>query len=95
MAKIAMSLPDDLLAQLDEMATARQQTRSRLIRELLAAQLAQEEHERIRAEWKAIYEEIAEDEIAMSEELLAISIFPTLEPYGQSVEEAHELSPTG
>ncbi len=95
MAKVAISLPDELLAQLDAIAGERQQTRSSLIREWLGAQLAQEEHERIRAEWKAIYDEIAEDEIAMSEELLAISIFPTLEPYGQTVEEAHELSPAG
>jgi len=95
MAKIAISLPDELLTQLDTIAAERQQTRSSLVREWLGAQLAQEEQERIRAEWKAIYDEIAEDEITMSEELLAISIFPTLEPYEPTVEEAHELSPTG
>lgn len=92
MAKIAMSLPNELLAQLDEMATARQQTRSHLIRELLAAQLAQEEQERIRAEWKAIYDEIAEDEIAMSEAMLSISTVPYLE---WSPEESHELPAAG
>ena len=92
MAKIAISLPDELLTQLDTIAAERQQTRSSLVREWLGAQLAQEEQERIRAEWKAIYDEIAEDEIAMSEAMLSISTVPYLE---WSPEESHELPATG
>jgi len=93
--KIAISLPPEIVTWLDEMVATRQQTRSGLIRELLEAYHVAEERERIRAEWKAIYDEIAEDERAMSEELLTVSIFPTLEPYDWSSEETHELSATG
>jgi hypothetical protein len=45
------------------------------------------DYDQIRAEWKAIYDEIGEDEIAMSEAFLAISAIHELEPYDWSTEE--------
>ena len=50
-----------------------------------------EEFEQLVAEWKEIYDEIAEDEIAMSEAFLAISTLPHLE-WNPEAEE--ELPPT-
>lgn len=91
-SKIALSLPTDILTWLDQMAAAQQQSRSGFIREVLEARRAQEEHEQIVAEWKTIYDEIAEDEIAMSEAFLAISTVPHLE---WNPEEEDELPATG
>jgi hypothetical protein len=74
------------------MAEARQQSRSSFIRELVEARRAQEEYEQIVAEWKAIYDEINADEVAMSEAWLANSTAPTLEPYDWTQEERDAFS---
>ena len=91
-AKVALSLPSDLLGWLDQMATERRQSRSSIVRDLLQAQRAQEEEEQIVTEWKAVYDEIREDEIATSEALLAISAVQDLEPYDWTPEERDAFS---
>jgi hypothetical protein len=91
-SKVALSLPADLVAWLDQLAANRQQSRSSLVRDLLEAQRGHEESEQIVAEWKAIYDEINEDEIAMSNTWLANSTAPTLEPYDWTPEERDAFS---
>ena len=91
-SKVALSLPTDLLAWLDQLAAERQQSRSGLVRDLLEAQRSQEELEQVVAEWKAIYDEIGDDEVAMSNAWLANSTAPTLEPYDWTPEERDAFS---
>ncbi len=91
-SKIALSLPGDTLSWVDEAAARQQVSRSHFIRAMLDAQRAQEEHEQIVAEWKAIYDEIAEDEITMSNAWLVNSAAPALEPYDWAPEEKDAFS---
>jgi metal-responsive CopG/Arc/MetJ family transcriptional regulator len=92
MAKVAISLPDEILATLDQRAEAQRLSRSTYIRQLLEAQLAQQEEEEIVAALKEIYDEIAEDEIATSEAWLANSSAQNLEPYDWTPEERDAFS---
>ena len=93
-SKVTMSLPADLLAWLDQLAAARRQSRNSFVRELLEARRVQDkaEYAQIVAEWKAIYDEINDDEVAMSEAWLAISTVPHLEPYDWTPEERDAFS---
>lgn len=61
MAKIAISLPDEMLHRIDNVAEERQITRSELIRDSVAAYFEIERYRRTLARAQVLYAEIAEE----------------------------------
>jgi len=65
--KVAMTIPEDLLGEIDEMSRQRGVSRSRLISELLREKLVQEQNQSLRS----AYDEIFSDETICQEQVLA------------------------
>ncbi len=64
--KVAMTIPEDLLHEIDEMSRQRGVSRSRLISELLREKLVQEQNQSLRS----AYDEIFSDESICQEQVL-------------------------
>jgi metal-responsive CopG/Arc/MetJ family transcriptional regulator len=64
--KVAMTIPEDLLGEIDEMSKKRGVSRSRLISDLLREKLVQEQNQSLRS----AYDEIFSDEAICQEQVL-------------------------
>ncbi len=71
--KIAVSLPSDLLAQLDELARRLNQSRSALVRRSLEQTLEQYAFQQTLRKAREIYAEIEETDRQLAEDFLTIS----------------------
>jgi len=78
--KIAISLPKDLLKQVDRIAEELNESRSALVRDALIAKVNDYVDRKTAEKAKKIYAQIAEDDIMLSEKFLSISS-ETLPPY--------------
>ena len=78
--KIAVSLPPDLLAQVDELARRLNESRSALVRRSLEKTLEQYTLQQTRHKAREIYAEIEETDRQLAEDFLTISA-ETLPPY--------------
>jgi metal-responsive CopG/Arc/MetJ family transcriptional regulator len=67
--KVAMTIPEDLLREIDELSSQRGISRSRLISDLLREKLVDDQNQGLRH----AYDEIFSDETIRQEQLLAIS----------------------
>ena len=65
--KVAMTIPEDLLGEIDEMSRQRGVSRSRLISDLLREKLVQEQNQSLRS----AYDKIFSDETICQEQVLA------------------------
>ena len=65
--KVAMTIPEDLLGEIDEMSRQRGVSRSRLISDLLREKLVQEQNQSLRS----AYDEIFSDETICREQVMA------------------------
>lgn len=65
--KIAMTIPEDLLGEIDEMSKLRGISRSRLISDLLREKLIDEQNHSLRS----AYDEVFSDETMCEEQVLA------------------------
>jgi metal-responsive CopG/Arc/MetJ family transcriptional regulator len=65
--KVAMTIPEDLLGEIDEMSRQRGVSRSRLISDLLREKLVQEQNQSLRS----AYDEIFSDETIRREQVMA------------------------
>jgi predicted DNA-binding protein len=89
-AKVAISLPPDLLGRVDDEAKAKGQSRSAYIRETLERALAVVEEERAVREARAVYAAIEEDPAFWpAHEAFARIASETVPPF-----EAHDEAPT-
>jgi metal-responsive CopG/Arc/MetJ family transcriptional regulator len=64
--KVAMTIPEDLLGEIDEMSRQRGVSRSRLISDLLREKLVQEQNQSLRS----AYDEVFSDEAICQEQVL-------------------------
>ena len=67
--KVAMTIPEDLLREIDELSRQRGMSRSRLISELLRAKLLDEQNHSLRS----AYDEVFADETIRREQALAVA----------------------
>ena len=65
--KVAMTIPEDLLGEIDEMSRQRGVSRSRLISELLREKLIDEQNNNLRS----AYDEVFSDETIRREQVMA------------------------
>jgi len=65
--KVAMTIPEDLLGEIDEMSRQRGISRSRLISELLREKLVEEQNRSLRS----AYDDIFSDEAIRREQVMA------------------------
>ena len=70
MAKIAVSLPDAMLIEIDQVAQERQSARSEIIRQGMDAFLEIERYQRTLAQAKELYAAIAEEDLALAQSYL-------------------------
>jgi metal-responsive CopG/Arc/MetJ family transcriptional regulator len=80
MAKIAVSLPDAMLTEIDRVAREQQLARSEIIRQGVDAFLEIERYQRTLARAKEVYAAIAEEDLALAESYLPM-IAETLPAY--------------
>ncbi len=67
--KVAMTIPEDLLGEIDEMSKQRGVSRSRLISELLREKLVEEQNHSLRC----VYDEVFSDETIRREQVMVIA----------------------
>ncbi len=67
--KVAMTIPEDLLGEIDEMSRQRGISRSRLISELLREKLVEEQNRSLRS----AYDDIFSDEAIRREQVMAMN----------------------
>jgi len=68
--KVAITIPEDLLREIDELSNQKGISRSRLISELLREKLIEEQNHTLRS----AYDEVFSDEAICQEQILAITI---------------------
>jgi metal-responsive CopG/Arc/MetJ family transcriptional regulator len=86
MTKVSISLPGELLAEIDELAEKRQLPRSALVRESLERVLNEERQRQTLIRARELYAQIAAEDRALSEEHLPLTV-ETLPPYSPTAEE--------
>ena len=86
MTKVSISLPGELLAEIDELAEKRQLPRSALVRESLERVLDEERQRQTLFCARELYAQIAAEDRALSEEHLSLTV-ETLPPYDPTAEE--------
>ncbi|HEX2927364.1 MAG TPA: ribbon-helix-helix protein, CopG family [Ruminiclostridium sp.] len=69
--KIMVSIPDNLLEEIDNMATVENTNRSELVREAMKLYLKERRKTRLREEMRLGYEEMAEINLKLAEVCLA------------------------
>ena len=74
MAKIAVSLPDSLLTEIDRVAQEQQLARSEIIRQGMDAFLEIERYQRTLARAKDLYAAVAEEDLALAESYLPLIV---------------------
>ena len=82
-AKIAISLPADLLAKVDALAQQRGESRSAFVRRSLEQALGRQEAQQVLIEARRLYAEVEETDRELAEDFLSISA-ETLPPYSGS-----------
>lgn len=80
MTKVSISLPGELLAEIDELAKERQLPRSELVRESLERLLDEERQRRTLARARELYAQIATEDRVLAEAYLAPTA-ETLPPF--------------
>ncbi len=80
--KIAVSLPQSLLEQVDSIARRRGQSRSEFVRRSLERAITEEVSPHVLAETRALYASIDEDDKVLAEDFLAVAA-ETLPPYDE------------
>jgi len=73
LTKIAVSLPAELLTEVDELATARHTSRSAVVREGLETLLRQEREQATLARAYQLYAEIATEDTTLAEDFMNIA----------------------
>jgi metal-responsive CopG/Arc/MetJ family transcriptional regulator len=86
MTKVSISLPGELLAEIDELARERQLPRSALVRESLERVLSEERQRQTLVRARELYAQIAVEDRALSEAHLSLTV-ETLPPYNPATEE--------
>ncbi len=72
-AKIAVSLPKELLQQCDQMAQELRKTRSALIQTAISAMVEEHQQKKALSTAKEIYAQIADSDLKLNEAFLSIS----------------------
>jgi metal-responsive CopG/Arc/MetJ family transcriptional regulator len=72
-AKIAISLPQELLQQCDQIAQELKKTRSALIQAAIRSFVEERQQEKAFLAAKAVYDQIAESDLELNEAFLSIS----------------------
>lgn len=86
MTKISISLPGELLAEIDELAEQRKLARSALVRESLERLLNEEHQQRTLARARELYACVAAEDMALAEAHLPLTV-ETIPPYLASTAE--------
>lgn len=74
LTKVSISLPGELLAEIDELAEERQLPRSALVRESLERLLNEERQRRTLARARELYAQIAAEDMALAEAHLPLAV---------------------
>jgi metal-responsive CopG/Arc/MetJ family transcriptional regulator len=91
-AKIAISLPKELLLQCDQMAQELRETRSALIQAALSVMVEEYQQQKALSAAKEIYAQIADSDLKLNEAFLSISAETVL---SNSKGDEHEKTETG